>query len=82
MTHSHDLDQAICESILRRDAFRFLGLIGSMTKYRHFASRLRARGLEDAQIARITCPVGVAGIRGKEPAVIAAGVVAQLLLLS
>ena len=31
------------------------------------------------RIARITCPIGVAGIGGKEPEVIAAAVVAQLL---
>ena len=32
-----------------------------------------------AAIARLTCPIGVAGIAGKAPEVIAAAVVAQLL---
>ena len=30
----------------------------------------------------MTCPIGIAGIEGKEPEVIAAAVVAQLLLVS
>jgi xanthine dehydrogenase accessory factor len=36
-------------------------------------------GLTDRQIRVLACPVGVPGITGKEPAVIAASVVAQLL---
>ena len=57
MTHSHPLDLEICERVLRRGDFRFLGLIGSATKRARFASRLRARGLSEAVIARLTCPV-------------------------
>jgi xanthine dehydrogenase accessory factor len=79
MTHSHPLDLEICERVLRRGDFRFLGLIGSATKRARFASRLRARGLSEAVIARLTCPVGVPGISGKRPAIIAASVAAQLL---
>ena len=33
-------------------------------------------------IARMTCPIGIAGVEGKEPEVIAAAVVAQLLAVS
>ena len=32
-----------------------------------------------ARIARMTCPIGVAGIAGKEPEVIAVAAVAELL---
>jgi xanthine dehydrogenase accessory factor len=32
MTHSHPLDEAICEAVLRRGDFAYLGLIGSKTK--------------------------------------------------
>jgi len=80
-THEHDLDLRIVEAILRRDDFAFLGLIGSATKRRRFAQLLQRRGMDDASIARITCPIGIDGIRGKEPAHIAIGVAAQIVPL-
>ncbi len=82
LTHSHGLDMAITEAILRRADFAFLGLIGSKTKHARFCHRFEARGLPAEQINRITCPIGLPGIEGKEPEVIAVAVVAQLLALS
>jgi xanthine dehydrogenase accessory factor len=82
MTHSHPLDEAVCEAVLRRDNFAYLGLIGSATKRARFAHRLERMGFAPGQIERMTCPIGIGGIVGKEPAVIAASVVAQLLQLS
>ena len=79
LTHQHDLDLRITEAILRRGDFAYLGLIGSKTKLRRFVHRLQERGVAAEAIARITCPIGVPGIEGKEPEVIAAAVVAQLL---
>jgi len=79
MTHSHPLDQRILEAALRRDDFRYVGLIGSATKRARFVKRLKARGLGDAELARLTCPVGVEGAGGKHPAEIAVAVAAQLL---
>ena len=79
MTHSHALDQRICEAILRRGDFRYCGLIGSQTKRRKFEQRLLAKGFAEADLARLVCPVGISGISGKEPGVIAVGVVAELL---
>ena len=81
MTHSHALDQDICERILRRADFSYLGLIGSKTKRALFERRLKARGLSAAQLQRLTCPIGVPGITGKEPSVIAVAVAAQILQL-
>ncbi len=81
MTHSHALDLEIVDAALRRGAHRYLGLIGSRTKRARLAQRLEARGRTPEQIARITCPIGVAGIAGKEPAVIAVAVAAELLQL-
>jgi xanthine dehydrogenase accessory factor len=57
----------------------FIGLIGSKTKWATFAHRLEARGFAAAELARITCPIGVPGVVGKEPEVIAAAVAAQLM---
>jgi len=79
LTHSHDLDLRITEAILRRGDFAFLGLIGSRTKRARFVRRFEQRGVAAAALARLTCPIGIPGIAGKEPEVIAVGVVAQLL---
>jgi len=82
LTHRHDLDLRIVERILARGDFGFCGLIGSKTKRQRFIHRFEALGLPASAIARLTCPIGIAGIDGKEPEVIAASVVAQLLLAS
>lgn len=82
LTHSHELDQRIAEAILRRGDFGWFGLIGSATKRARFERRFVQRGLSADTVARMVCPIGVAGITGKEPAVIAVAVVAQLLQAS
>jgi xanthine dehydrogenase accessory factor len=79
LTHSHALDLALTEHILRRADFGFFGLIGSATKRAQFERRLRDKGFSQAALDRITCPIGLPDISGKEPAVIAVSVVAQLL---
>ena len=79
LTHNHDLDLRITEAILRRGDFAFLGLIGSKTKRNRFIHRYEHRGIAPEVIARMTCPIGVEGISGKQPEIIAVGVVAQLL---
>ena len=79
LTHSHDLDLAISEAILRRGDFGYFGLIGSRTKRARFVRRFQQRGLADDLIARMTCPIGIPGIIGKEPEVLAVAVVGQLL---
>jgi xanthine dehydrogenase accessory factor len=81
MTHSHPLDFELCERILARGDFAYLGLIGSVPKRNRFAKYLRREGVPDAALARLTCPIGVAGIAGKRPATIAVAVAAQLLQL-
>jgi xanthine dehydrogenase accessory factor len=57
----------------------WFGLIGSATKRRQFEHRLRERGIDDGRIGAMVCPIGLPGIAGKAPAVIAASVAAQLL---
>ena len=79
MTHNHDVDLRITEAILRRGDFGYLGLIGSKTKQQRFVHRFEQRGIAPEVIARMTCPIGVAHIRGKTPEIIAMAVVAQLL---
>jgi len=79
MTHSHPLDEEICCAVLQRDDFAWLGLIGSDTKRRRFAQRLQRRGVPAERLARLVCPIGLNGIRGKQPATIALSLVAQLM---
>ena len=79
MTHSHPLDLEIVTEALRLEKFGFVGLIGSATKRARFLSQMRAAGLTDAMLMKLVCPIGVKGITGKEPAVIAASTAAQLL---
>jgi xanthine dehydrogenase accessory factor len=79
LTHSHELDLRIVDAVLRRADFRWLGLIGSATKRARFANRLAQRGHPPEAIERIVCPIGIAGLSGKQPAVIAIATVAQLL---
>jgi xanthine dehydrogenase accessory factor len=85
MTHSHALDQQLTERILKRDAaygdVGWFGLIGSVTKRRQFEHRLAERGFTQEQLNRMSCPIGIPGIYGKEPASIAIAVAAQLMQL-
>lgn len=79
MTHSHALDLDLVAAGLSNTAIAFVGVIGSATKRARFLSRLKAMGLGDENTARLVCPIGVTGLNGKEPAIIAAGVTVQIL---
>ncbi|HET9645307.1 MAG TPA: xanthine dehydrogenase accessory protein XdhC [Burkholderiaceae bacterium] len=81
LTHSHDLDLRIVEAVLKRGDFGFLGLIGSETKRVRFERRLHERKFSTDTLQRMVCPIGVPGIEGKEPELIAIAAVAQLLQL-
>ncbi len=79
MTHDHQLDLALTAEILKRDDFAYFGLIGSISKRRSFERRLTQRGYSQVDLKRMTCPIGIDGIAGKQPAHIAISVVAQIL---
>lgn len=80
-SHAEDLDIVI--ACLKRQREKgdlpYIGLIGSKTKWATFRHRLEARGFTEAEMDHVTCPIGVPGIKGKEPEVIAVAVAAQLL---
>lgn len=80
-SHAEDLDIVLaCLARQRAQAdLPYIGLIGSRTKWATFRKRLTARGYTEAELAQVTCPIGVPGIDDKRPEVIAASVVAQLL---
>ena len=77
LTHDHGLDYRLVAAALGGRA-RFVGLIGSKTKRARFLSRLAKDGVD---ASRLTCPIGLPGIEGREPEVIAIAVLAQLLTL-
>jgi xanthine dehydrogenase accessory factor len=77
LTHDHGLDYRLVAAALGGEA-RFVGLIGSRTKRARFVKRLAAEGVD---AARLTCPIGLPGIGGREPEVIAIAALAQLLML-
>ena len=82
-SHAEDLD-IVCACLRRHREHGdvpFIGLIGSATKWAVFQKRLLERGFTAEEIAHITCPIGMAGVPGKEPEVIAVAVAAQLLQL-
>ena len=81
LTHSHALDFELVRAILARGDFRLCGLLGSQPKRARFAQRLRARNVAEHTIARLHCPLGVPGLAGKEPEVIAIAIAAQVLQL-
>jgi xanthine dehydrogenase accessory factor len=80
MSHSHSLDLEITHAALADGRFPYVGLIGSGTKRARFVKRLREAGLPEERIATLVCPIGIPGIGGKLPAVIAAATAAELLL--
>ncbi|NQW94459.1 MAG: xanthine dehydrogenase accessory protein XdhC [Polaromonas sp.] len=83
MSFSHAEDLDVLAACLQRQRERadlpYIGLIGSKTKGATFRHRLEARGFTADELAHVTSPIGVPGIVGKEPEVIAVAVAAQLL---
>ena len=83
MSFSHAEDLDVVAACLKRQRvqrdLKFVGLIGSKTKWATFQHRLEAKGFTAEELAFITCPIGMGGITGKEPEVIAVSVAAQLL---
>ncbi|MHA1152068.1 MAG: xanthine dehydrogenase accessory protein XdhC [Alphaproteobacteria bacterium] len=80
MTFSHAIDLDVCRTVLARGDFAYLGVIASKTKRARFVRRLRDAGLPEAAIARLHAPIGLPGLEGKEPSVIAVSLAADLLL--
>jgi len=80
MTHDHAEDAALCDAALRCGHLASIGLIGSSAKWRRFEKKLAAEGHGPDQLARITTPIGLPEITGKDPATIAVGVAADLVL--
>ncbi|ANG64734.1 xanthine dehydrogenase accessory protein XdhC [Marinobacterium aestuarii] len=79
LTHNHQLDLELSERILKRGDFDYFGLIGSRTKRKRFEHRLRAKGMDDALLARMICPMGTPEVKGKLPAEIAIAIAGEVI---
>jgi len=83
MSFSHAEDLDILAGCLKRQResrdLPYIGLIGSKSKWATFRHRLEARGFTPAELAHVTCPIGIPGIPGKQPEMVALSVVAQAM---
>ena len=78
MTHSHELDLALCHALLRR-GFASCGLIGSATKWGALSAPGCMRWATRRRPSRgSTGPIGEPSL-GKHPQAIAIGVAAAML---
>lgn len=81
MTCSHETDYALVRAMLKEERMAgFVGLIGSKSKRACLFGRLAGEGIDAERIARVVCPIGV-GNMGKEPAMVAVSIAAQVLLV-
>ncbi|PRB02131.1 xanthine dehydrogenase accessory protein XdhC [Microbacterium sp. MYb64] len=81
MTHDHVEDLAIVDQALRTADLGSIGLIGSASKWARFRKKLHELGQTDDDLARVTTPIGIPEVAGKQPAVIAVSVAARILQL-
>ncbi|OED38414.1 xanthine dehydrogenase accessory protein XdhC [Chromatiales bacterium (ex Bugula neritina AB1)] len=81
MTHSHATDYDICQAVIDRGDFRYLGVIGSDSKRRQFTRRLQHRNRPETLIKSMRCPIGLGSIRSRRPESIALSLAMQLSVL-
>jgi xanthine dehydrogenase accessory factor len=79
MTHNHPLDFAITEAAIKRGDARYIGLIGSQTKWRRFRMRFEHRGYTPERVQSVRCPVGLAQVPGKLPMEVATAIAAEVI---
>ncbi len=79
LTHQHVHDEAIVEYCLTKPLC-YLGLISSRSKWALFCDRYREKGFTDAQLARVSTPIGL-DIGAESPVEIAIAIAAELIQL-
>jgi xanthine dehydrogenase accessory factor len=80
MTHDHAEDAALIDAALRSDHLASIGLIGSSAKWTRFRRKLLDDGHSPGVLERVTTPIGLPELTGKDPATIAVGIAAALLM--
>lgn len=79
MTRGHAHDTLVLTQVLAADP-RYVGLMGSRRKIAAVHETLRKEGFSEAQIAKVTAPIGLP-IGAQTPAEIAVSVAAQLIAI-
>jgi xanthine dehydrogenase accessory factor len=82
MTHNHQLDYEILETVLNRGDAAYVGLIGSDTKWRRFKMRMDHRGYQPEFYRQVHCPIGLAEVPGKRPIEVAVSIAGELIGLN
>jgi xanthine dehydrogenase accessory factor len=77
LTHAHIHDEEIVEYCLDKP-LKYLGLIGSKTKWEKFKARYRSRGFKDEAFARVKTPIGL-DIGAESPFEIAVSIAGELI---
>lgn len=79
MTHNHALDFELTEAVLKRGDARYIGLIGSDTKWQRFSLRFAHRGYTPEFYQPVRCPVGLREVPGKQPIEVAVSIAAEII---
>lgn len=82
MTHNHQMDFEILQSVLERGDARYVGLIGSHTKWARFRHRFLGKGYDESFFGMVRCPVGLSNVPGKLPVEVAVSVAAEIIGIS
>ena len=78
-THDHSLDFLITAEALARGDAKYVGMIGSPTKRAVLKSWMGDNDYDPKLIENLHCPIGGNAVRNKQPEVIAALTVAEIL---
>lgn len=78
--HDHDWEPPLIEQALRSPAF-FVGAMGSRTAQAQRLQTLRARGVSEAALDRLVCPIGLFG-PARDPRSLAVSALAQIFQIA
>ena len=71
-------DEKIVRAVLNIKGVSYIGLIGSITKWKNFSRRLKRDGFVSDDLDRVTCPIGHKLQNLKQPSAVAAVIVAEI----
>lgn len=80
LTHDDRFDVPLLEVALGLPEIGFVGAMGSRRTHDDRVARLRERGIDDSQLARLSSPIGL-DLGGRTPAEIAIAVIAEIISL-
>ncbi len=78
-TGNHDLDIRFCRLALGNRHLSYVGCLGSAKKAKIIKERLLEEGIATELVQALHIPIGLPSIIGKQPAIVAASIVGQLL---